>query len=82
MAKEIKIPQISEGVDTAIISEILVAKGDQIEEDQAVVSVETDKATAALALPCSDPAGTGRGTFHHGAPALADMALWRRTRLP
>lgn len=46
MAKEIKIPQISEGVDTAIISEILVAKGDKIEEDQAVVSVETDKATA------------------------------------
>lgn len=46
MAKEIKIPQISEGVDTAIISEILVAKGDTIEEDQAVVSVETDKATA------------------------------------
>ncbi len=46
MAKEIKIPQISEGVDTAIISEILVAEGDTIEEDQAVVSVETDKATA------------------------------------
>jgi len=46
MAKEIKIPQISEGVDSAIISEVLVAKGDTIEEDQAVVSVETDKATA------------------------------------
>ncbi|WP_121666540.1 2-oxo acid dehydrogenase subunit E2 [Mesonia aquimarina] len=46
MAKEIKIPQISEGVDTATISEILVAKGDKIEEEQAVVSVETDKATA------------------------------------
>ena len=46
MAKEIKIPQISEGVDTAIISEILVAEGDTIEDDQAVVSVETDKATA------------------------------------
>jgi pyruvate dehydrogenase E2 component (dihydrolipoamide acetyltransferase) len=46
MAKEIKVPQISEGVDTAVISEILVSKGDKIEEDQSVISVETDKATA------------------------------------
>ncbi|PRX40105.1 2-oxo acid dehydrogenase subunit E2 [Salegentibacter salegens] len=46
MAKEIKIPQISEGVDIAVISEILVSEGDKIEEDQSVISVETDKATA------------------------------------
>src|SRR6056297_53300 len=46
MAKEIKVPQISEGVDTAVISEILVSEGDKIEEDQSVISVETDKATA------------------------------------
>ena len=46
MAKEIKVPQISEGVETAVISEILVSKGDKIEEDQSVISVETDKATA------------------------------------
>ena len=48
MAKEIKVPQISEGVDTAVISEILVSKGDKIEEDQSVISVETDKATAEI----------------------------------
>ncbi|OEY72189.1 2-oxo acid dehydrogenase subunit E2 [Salegentibacter salarius] len=46
MAKEIKVPQISEGVETAVISEILVSEGDKIEEDQSVISVETDKATA------------------------------------
>ena len=46
MAVEIKVPQISEGVETAVISEILVSKGDKIEEDQSVISVETDKATA------------------------------------
>jgi pyruvate dehydrogenase E2 component (dihydrolipoamide acetyltransferase) len=46
MAKEIKVPQISEGVETAVISEILVSKGDKIEEDQSVISVETDKAMA------------------------------------
>jgi len=48
MAKEIKVPQISEGVDTAVISEILVSKGDKIEEDQSMISVETDKATAEI----------------------------------
>lgn len=48
MAKEIKVPQISEGVDTAVISEILVSEGDKIEEDQSVISVETDKATAEI----------------------------------
>ncbi|PKD16231.1 dihydrolipoyllysine acetyltransferase [Salegentibacter salinarum] len=48
MAKEIKIPQISEGVDTATISEILVSKGDKIEEDQSVIAVETDKASTEI----------------------------------
>ncbi|MDR9457640.1 MAG: 2-oxo acid dehydrogenase subunit E2 [Salegentibacter sp.] len=48
MAKEIKIPQISEGVDTATISEILVSKGDKIKKDQAVIAVETDKASTEI----------------------------------
>lgn len=52
MAKEIKIPQISEGVDTATLAEILVSVGDKIEKDQSVVAVETDKATADV--PSSD----------------------------
>lgn len=51
MAKEIKIPQISEGVDTATISEILVSKGDKIEEDQALIAVETDKASTEVPSP-------------------------------
>ncbi len=48
MAKEIKIPQISEGVDTATVSEILVSKGDKIKKDQAVIAVETDKASTEI----------------------------------
>ncbi|WP_127845653.1 2-oxo acid dehydrogenase subunit E2 [Psychroflexus aestuariivivens] len=48
MAKEIKVPQISEGVDTATISEILVSKGDKIEEDQGIIAVETDKASTEI----------------------------------
>lgn len=53
MAKEIKIPQISEGVDTATVSEILVSKGDNIKEDQAVIAVETDKASTEVPSPYS-----------------------------
>lgn len=48
MAKEIKIPQISESVDTATVSEILVSKGDKIEEGQGVIAVETDKASTEI----------------------------------
>lgn len=48
MAIELKVPQISEGVDTANVSEILVSKGDKIEEDQGVIVVETDKASTEI----------------------------------
>lgn len=55
MAIEIKIPQISEGVDSAQVSEILVSEGDKIEKDQSVIAVESDK--AAVEIP-SSAAGT------------------------
>ncbi len=45
MAIEVKIPQISEGVDTATVTEVLVSEGDTIEEEQSVIAVETDKAS-------------------------------------
>ncbi|SDG81684.1 2-oxo acid dehydrogenase subunit E2 [Psychroflexus sediminis] len=48
MATELTIPQISEGVDTATVSEILVSKGEKIKEDQAVIAVETDKASTEI----------------------------------
>ena len=55
MKIEIKIPKISENVETGTISRILVSKGDRIEEGQSVVEVETDKASTDI--PASD-AGT------------------------
>lgn len=42
---EIKIPDIAENVESGIIASILVAEGDTVEIDQALVEVETDKAT-------------------------------------
>jgi pyruvate dehydrogenase E2 component (dihydrolipoamide acetyltransferase) len=51
MKKEIKIPDIAENVDTGLIAGILVSKGDEISADQAVVEVETDKATTDIPSP-------------------------------
>ena len=55
MAKEVKMPQISEDAESGTIVEILVKKGDRIEEEQAIVAVESDKAS--VEVPSSE-AGT------------------------
>ena len=51
MAKEFKLPEISEGVTEADISEIMVAEGDAIEANQIVMEVETEKAVAPVECP-------------------------------
>ncbi len=53
MKKEIRIPEIAENVDTAVVAGILVSKGDKVEEDQSLVEIETDKATTDLPSPIS-----------------------------
>lgn len=45
MKKELKLPRISEGEDTGIVSDVYVKKGDHVEEEQSVVAIESDKAT-------------------------------------
>src|SRR3990170_4549184 len=45
MEKEIKLPKIAEGAESAIVSDILVKEGDTIEKGQSVIVVESDKAT-------------------------------------
>ncbi len=55
MAKEIKIPQIAEGVESATVTEILVNEGDSVEKDQSIITVESDKAS--VEIPCPE-AGT------------------------
>lgn len=51
MKKEIKIPEISENVETGLIAGILVSKGDKVKADQSLVEIETDKATTDLPSP-------------------------------
>jgi pyruvate dehydrogenase E2 component (dihydrolipoamide acetyltransferase) len=55
MAVEIKIPVLGENVDTATVVRILVKPGDKISKDQAIMELETEKAS--MDLP-SSAAGT------------------------
>jgi len=45
MAKEIKMPQISEDAESGTIVEIMVSEGDTIEAEQSIIAVESDKAS-------------------------------------
>ncbi|MDF9797439.1 pyruvate dehydrogenase E2 component (dihydrolipoamide acetyltransferase) [Catalinimonas alkaloidigena] len=45
MAKEIKMPQISEDAESGTIVEVMVSEGDTIEEEQSIIAVESDKAS-------------------------------------
>jgi len=55
MIKEITLPEISDGVESGTIAEVLVKKGDKVEEEDAVIVVESDKAS--VEVP-SEVAGT------------------------
>ncbi len=49
MAKEFKLPELGENIESADIVKVLVSPGDSVEQDQAVLEIETDK--AALEVP-------------------------------
>jgi len=55
MAEEVRLPEISENVDSGEVIQVLVSEGDHIEADQGIVELETDK--AAFEVP-SPSAGT------------------------
>ena len=44
MATEFKLPEVGEGITSGTVVGVLVSVGDTIEEDQAVLELETDKA--------------------------------------
>ena len=50
MAQEIKVPDIGDFDEVEVI-EVLVAAGDEVEEEQALITLESDKAT--LEVPSS-----------------------------
>lgn len=51
MAIEFKLPEVSEGVESVDVAEILVAEGDVISAGTIILEVETDKAVAEIECP-------------------------------
>jgi len=51
MATEFKLPEVSEGVESADVGEISVAVGDPVEQGQVLMDIETDKAVVQLESP-------------------------------
>lgn len=51
MKIEISIPNIAENVETGIIANVLVSEGDEVDKDQPLVEVETDKASTDIPSP-------------------------------
>jgi pyruvate dehydrogenase E2 component (dihydrolipoamide acetyltransferase) len=51
MATEFKLPEVSEGVTSVDVAEILVAEGDTISAGTIILEVETDKAVAEIPCP-------------------------------
>ena len=45
MAKEFKLPELGENIESAEVIKVLVKAGDQIEKEQSIIEIETDKAT-------------------------------------
>lgn len=55
MAKEITLPKLSEDADEGRVAEVMVEEGDDVEQDESIIAVESDKAT--VEVPCPE-AGT------------------------
>jgi pyruvate dehydrogenase E2 component (dihydrolipoamide acetyltransferase) len=53
MATEVKLPELGENITTATVLDVLVAAGDTVEKDQAVLSLESDKAEFDLPSPAA-----------------------------
>jgi len=53
MIKEVRLPEISENVESGEIIDVLVKVGDFIKEQQSIVEIETEKATFEVPSPAS-----------------------------
>ena len=45
MATEFKLPELGENIEAADVTSVLVKEGDIVKKDQAIIEIETDKAT-------------------------------------
>lgn len=52
MAKEITLPKLSEDAEEGRVAEVLVDEGDDVDEEESIIAVESDKAT--VEVPCPE----------------------------
>jgi len=52
MAKEITLPKLSEDAEEGSVAEVIVEEGDDVEKDEPIIAVESDKAT--VEVPCPE----------------------------
>ncbi|MCC6910088.1 MAG: 2-oxoglutarate dehydrogenase complex dihydrolipoyllysine-residue succinyltransferase [Phycisphaerales bacterium] len=57
MPTDIKVPEIGESVSEATISRWLIAEGEQVERDESIVEIETDKVSLEIPSPASGVLG-------------------------
>ena len=53
MAREFKLPQLGEDIETATVTKVMVSEGDTVEAEQPVIEVETNKATVEVPAPAA-----------------------------
>lgn len=53
MATDVILPDLGDGIDAGDVLELLVAPGDSIDKDQALLELETDKATVTIPSPAA-----------------------------
>ncbi len=53
MSMDIVVPQVSDGVDSGTVIAVAVSEGDQVEADQTLIELETDKAVVAIPSPAA-----------------------------
>ena len=53
MALEVVVPEVSDGVTAGTVIDLAVAVGDQVEADQTLLELETDKAVVAIPSPAN-----------------------------
>jgi pyruvate dehydrogenase E2 component (dihydrolipoamide acetyltransferase) len=51
--KEVRLPELGEDIESGDVVEVLVSKGDEIEQDQSIIEVETEKAAVEIPAPFS-----------------------------
>jgi pyruvate dehydrogenase E2 component (dihydrolipoamide acetyltransferase) len=54
MAREFKLPDLGEGIHEGEVLAVKVGKGEQVQEDETILEVETDKAAVEIPSPYTD----------------------------